>query len=106
MKKTFKERFNNHIATVRNKSKRKSKELFKQIWELNLGNNIQKQVSWDMASRTCPYYGGTWKYDLCVTEKLMLANADHSSLLNTCNDFISKCRHLNKFTVKCLKISQ
>ena len=38
--KTFKERYNNHTATIRNKSKQKSTELSKHIWELK-GNTIQ-----------------------------------------------------------------
>ena len=49
VKKNFKERYNNHIATFRNKSKQKSTELSKHIWELK-GNTIQHQTSWDIAS--------------------------------------------------------
>ena len=37
--KTFKERYNNHTATFRNKSKQKSTEVSKHIWELK-GNSI------------------------------------------------------------------
>ena len=103
--KTFKERYNNHTATFRNKSKQKSTELSKHIWELK-GNTIQHQISWDIASRARPYNGSTRKCDLCLTEKLTIAKADPSSLLNTRDEFISKCRHMNKFTLKCFKISQ
>ena len=42
--KTFKERSNNHTATFRNKSKQKSTELSKHIWELKR-NSIQHQIS-------------------------------------------------------------
>ena len=37
--KTFKERYNNHTATFRNKSKQKSTEFSQHIWELK-GNSI------------------------------------------------------------------
>ena len=97
--KTFKERYNNHTATFRNKSKQKSTELSKHIWELK-GNGIQHQTSWDIASRARPYNGCTRKCDLCLTEKFMIAKAGPSALLSTCDEFISKCRHLNKFTLK------
>ena len=103
--KTFKERYNNHTATFRNKSKQKSTELSKHIWELK-GNGIQHQTSWDIASRARPYNGCTRKCDLCLTEKFMIAKAGPSALLSTCDEFISKCRHMNKFTLKWFKINQ
>ena len=103
--KTFKERYNNHIATFRNKSKQKSTELSKHICELK-GNSLQHQISWDIASRARPYNDCRRKCDLCLRQKLMIAKADPSSLLNTRDEFISKCRHMNKFTLKYFKISQ
>ena len=80
--KTFKERYNNHPVTFMNTSKQKSTELSKLICELK-GNSIQYQISWDIASRDRPYDGCTRKCDLCLTEKLMIAKADASPLLNT-----------------------
>ena len=103
--KTFKERYNNHTTTFRNKSKQKSTELYKHIWELK-ENSFQDQITWDIASRTRPYNGWTRERDLCLTEKLTIAKSDSSSLLKTRDEFISKCSHINKFTVKCFKISQ
>ena len=89
--KTFKERYNNHTATFRNKSKQKSTELSKHIWKLK-GNSIQHQIGLDIASRARPYNGCTRKCELCLTKKLTIAKADPSSLLNTPDEFISKCR--------------
>ena len=103
--KTFKERYNNHTATFRNKSKQKSTELSKHIWKLK-GNSIQHQIGLDIASRARPYNGCTRKCELCLTKKLTIAKADPSSLLNTPDELISKCRHMNRFTLKCFKISQ
>ena len=102
---TFKERYNNNTTTFSNKSKKKTVKLSKHIWELK-GNSIQYQISWDTASRAWPCNGGTRKCDLCMTEKLMIAKAEPSSLLDTRDEFIFKCRHMNKFTLKCNKISQ
>ena len=104
MKKTFKERYNNHTTTFRNKSKEKSTELSKHIWDLK-EDMIQHQISWDIASRARCYNGSTRKCDLCLTEKLPIAKADPSSLLNPRDEFISKCRNMNKFTLKYFKIN-
>ena len=103
--KTFKERYNNHTARFKNQSKQKSTELSKHIWQLK-GNSIRHQISWDIASRARPYNGCTRKWDLCLTEKLMIAKEDPSSLLITRDEFITICRHMNKFTLICFKISQ
>ena len=43
--KNFKERYNNHTASFRSKSKEKSTELSKYIWELK-NNNIQHNLKW------------------------------------------------------------
>ena len=61
--KTFKERYNNHAATFRNKSQQESTELFRHISELK-GNTIQHQISWDIASRARLYNVSTRKCDL------------------------------------------
>ena len=45
----FKEQYNNHTRTFRNKNEQKSTELSKHIWELK-GNSIEHQISSDIAS--------------------------------------------------------
>ena len=50
-----------------------------------------------------PYICGTRKCDLCLSEKLMIARANSASLLNKRDELVSKCHHMNKFTLKCLK---
>ena len=102
--KTFKERYNNHTATFRNKGKQKSTELSKHIWDLNK-NSMQHQISWNIASRARHYYSYTRKCDLCLTEKVAVAKPDPSFLLNTTDEFISKCRNMSKFTLKWFEIS-
>ena len=50
-----------------------------------------------------PYIRGTRKRALCLCEKLMIARANSASLLNKRDERVSKCRHMNKFTLKCFK---
>ena len=99
---TFKERYNNHTASFRNKTKEKSTELSKHIWELK-DNNIPYQLKWCIAYKARPYVCGSKKCDLCLSEKLAIIKADPSSLLNTRDELVSKCRHRNKFALRCFK---
>ena len=101
-KKNFKERYNDHTASFTNKSKEKSTELSKYIWELK-NSSINYDLKWSVACKAHPYTGGTRKCDLCLTEKLAIMKADSESLLNARDEFVSKCRHMNKFTLKFFK---
>ena len=46
---------------------------------------------------------GSRKYHLSIFEKLLIARADPYFLLNKHDELVSKCRHRNKFTLKCFK---
>ena len=100
--KNFKERYNNNRASFRNKNKEKSTELLKYIWELK-DNNIQHNLKWRIASKAHPYVCGSRKYNLYLTEKLTIIKADPEPLLNTRDELVSKCRLMNKFTLRCFK---
>ena len=101
-KKNFKERYNNHTASFRNKNKEKSTELSKYIWELK-DNNIQDNLKWHIASKAHLYACRSKKCDLCLTGKLTIIKADPETLLNTHDELVSKCRHMNKFTLRHFK---
>ena len=83
------------------KSKEKSAELSKYLWELK-NSSINYDLKWFIAFKTHPYTGGTRKCDLCLTEKLVIMKADPKSLLNM-HEFVSKCRHMNKFKLRFFK---
>ena len=38
-----------------------------------------------------------------ICEKLLIARVDPNVLLNKRDELVSKCRHRNKFTLKCFK---
>ena len=100
--KSFKERYNNHTLSFRNKSRQKSTELSDYIWELK-ENDENYTIDWLIAMKSDPYICGTRKCDLCLCEKLLIARANSASLLNKRDELVSKCRHMNKFTLKCFK---
>ena len=100
--KNFKERYNNHATSFRNKNKEKTTELSKYVWELK-DNNIQHNLEWHIASKAHPYVCGSKKCYLLLTKKLTFIKADPEILLNTSDELLSKCRHLNKFTLRRFK---
>ena len=100
--KSFKERYKHHTASFRNKSRQKSTELSNYIWELK-ENGENYTIDWVIAMKAHPYICGTRKCDLCLREKLLIARANSESLLNKRDELVSKCRHMNKFSLKCFK---
>ena len=62
--KSFKERYNNHTSSFRNKSHQKSTELSNYIWELK-ENGENYTINWLIAMKAHPYNCGTRKCDLC-----------------------------------------
>ena len=79
------------MSSFRNKSRQKSTELSNYIWELK-ENGENYTIDWLIAMKAHPYICGMRKCDLCLCEKLVFAD-----------ELVSKCRHMNKFTLKCFK---
>ena len=52
--KKFKERYNNHTTSFRNKSKEKSEDLSEYIWELK-SSSINYDLKWSIAYKVHPY---------------------------------------------------
>ena len=88
-----------HLKINRGK---KSTEHSNYIWKLKDNSEIYT-INWLIAMKAHPYICGTRKCDLCLCEKLMIARANSASLLNKRDELVSKCRHMNKFTLKCFK---
>ena len=66
--------------------------------------NYQKYtIDWLIPVKAHPYICATRKCDLCLSEKLLTARANLASLLNKRDELVSKCRHMNEFTLKCLR---
>ena len=63
-------------------------------------SKITSKKSFRTKLKAHPYNCGTRKCDLCLCEKLMIARANLTSLLNKRDELVSKCRQMNKFTLK------
>ena len=76
----FKTRYNNHTMPFRNGGYKKKTELSKYVWSLkHKGEDFKIKLS--VASKAFSYTCGSKRYDLCLTEKLLIAKADPRTLL-------------------------
>ena len=60
---TFKERYNNHTCSFRNKSREKNTELFNYIWELK-EKDINYFINWNIVMKSQKYVCGSRKCEL------------------------------------------
>ena len=98
----FKERFNNHGLSVRNRKYENSTDLSKYTWSLK-DINVDHEITWSVLAHSTPYVCGSRKCDLCLTEKLFIMKSDPKLILNERDELVSKCRHRNKHTLKGFK---
>ena len=75
--------------------KEKQSELAKYVWKLKK-MGLRYKIKWSIIKHARPYQKGMKFCDLCLTEKVIIALADSSSL-NKRSEINSKCRHMNKF---------
>ncbi|PIK38370.1 hypothetical protein BSL78_24802 [Apostichopus japonicus] len=94
----FKLRYGNHKMSLNHEKHQNATELSKHIWQLKQ-NNQPFTINWSIASRAKAYSNESKRCNLCLTEKLIIINADKRTLLNKRPELISKCRHENKFYI-------
>ena len=100
---TFKQRYNQHTLSLRNKKYANSTELSKHIWILN-DNKIEYTINWSILTTAAAYNNKTKRCNLCSAEKFYIIKADNSTLLNKRSELISKCRHENKYYLSNFKV--
>jgi len=97
---SFKKRYANHKSSFANKRYEKETELSKEIWRLKHKTRSPK-ITWKTIRQCPPFNRSSLKCSLCLSEKLEIATFPlPDKLLNSRNELISKCRHVNKFTLK------
>ena len=98
----FKQWYHNHKKSFRNRKYEKDSELSKYVWKLK-DSCTEFLIKWSIIARATSYANGRKKCDLCLSEKLLITISDPKTILNKREDIISKCRHVNKFNLKCFK---
>ena len=96
---TFKKRYANHKKSMNHKKYENETELSKEYWKIKEHNHAPK-LTWEIIKQSTPYNPSSKKCYLCLNEKLEIATYENDNLLNKRTELISKCRHLNKFTLQ------
>ena len=95
---TFKERFNNHLSSLKHRKFANSTELSKCVWNLT-DSNIQYTLNWSKMASAPTYKPSTGKCNLCNLEKTLILFSKEE-LLNSRNEIMNKCRHRNKYLLQ------
>ena len=100
----FKGRYRDHVCSFNNRTNESKTNLSKAYWEaIDNGHNItSRSVEFSILKKCHPYRMGAKKCDLCLWEKLLILK-NEKSLVNERDEFISKCRHTNKFMLQNFK---
>jgi hypothetical protein len=97
---TFKKRYPKHKQAIDQRTSKSATTLSTYIWSLK-DNGETPNVKWEIMKKCQPYACGSRRCDVCLTEKLLILNADKSRCLNLNTELMQKCRHSNKFKLKC-----
>ena len=96
----FKGRSSDHRTSFSNRMYINKTDLSKKVWELkDLGE--EPTISFSIIRKTSPYKAGSDHCNLCLWEKFYLMK--RKDLLNTRDEMVSKCRHINKFLLQNFK---
>ena len=101
---TFKKRYANHKASLNHPSKANQTALSSYIWQLKR-TSVNYHITWEILQHAVAYTNKTKSCNLCTSEKLLIATADKSSLLNKRSELLSKCRHRSRFLLSNLVCS-
>ena len=97
---TFKDRFTEHRSAMTNRktAERQPTRLSKHVWSLK-DKNIQHEVKWKMRARTGIYFPGAKYCDTCITESMLILEADRKTSLNLRTEILTKCKHMKQFSL-------
>jgi len=99
----FKTRYSNHLKSFRHEKHKKETMLSQFIWNLK-EKNINYDIKWNILKKSTSYNTITKACNLCLTEKLLICTFKHkNNLINKRTEFVSKCRHENKYLIKNIK---
>ena len=92
----LKTRFNNHTRSCRHKRSSTDTEFSKYMWKLS-NSEIQYKIKWNIAAHASPCNCGSMMDGLCLPGELTIMIEDPELLQNKRSEYVSKCRHKNKF---------
>ena len=95
----FKERYCNHMKSLKHQKYSNETELSEFIWKLKLAKRAYF-IKWSIVKKVPAYKAGSRRCNLCLEEKLILMKGRKKNYLNTQTEFFTcKCRHVTKHLV-------
>ena len=91
----FKERFNQHMSSLRLEKYKNSTCLSTHIWDLK-EKGINYSLKWNIIAKAKSYNPEAKKCHLCITEKAKILYYSGEGLLNKRSEIMAKCRHRAK----------
>ena len=98
----FKERYRNHMKSLKNQKYANVTELSKFVWKQKTANcNIT--TKWSILKQIPSLKIGSTRCNLCLEEKLIIMKGRKKNLLNSRSELLTKYRHVTKhhFTLHC-----
>jgi hypothetical protein len=89
---TFKERYNKHSSSFRNRSEENSTTLSSHIWRLK-DSKTKFELSWKIIDRGKKFNPSNRKCNLCLKEKYHIIFQPSGASLNKRSELFSTCRH-------------
>ena len=95
--KEFKQRFNGHNQSFRNRKYMNNTTLSTHVWSLKDRGTVPN-LNWSIIKHVKAYSNVSKTCRLCLQEKLeILSFENKSELLNKRSEIVAKCRHMNKY---------
>ena len=90
---TFKDRYRNHVKSIKHEQYKNETQLSKYIWNLK-GANKKYTLTWDIEKRSNLNVRRSGMCNLCLEEKFTIIR--NKDALNKRSEFMSKCRHRSR----------
>ena len=93
----IKGRCSDHTTSFNDRRYEVKTDLSKKVWELK-DQGKTPSVKFSIVRKSNPYQSGSKYCNLCLWEKFHIMKG--SNLINTRNELVSKCRHVDKFLLR------
>ena len=96
-------RYNYYKQSFKFENKKHATVLSKTIWNAKDAEETPL-IEWFIIKRVPPNQCGSKIRQLCQAEKMFILQEDKKNLLNKRSELESKCRHINKFLLKNVRL--
>ena len=94
----WKKRFGNRKLSFNKRQYEENSTLAKEVWHIK-DKGGEYHIDWRVIGHAAAYNPVSKRCNLCLLEKLYIAENTGESLINKRNELISKCRHMNKYAL-------